>query len=81
MMKSFNIPYFIYCYRWIHAGCDSIRNDEDAEKCSEEDYNCVLCRPSEVPPPHLRPPPPPIVTKNDNPPKSPGMYNLSYSGL
>ncbi|ODN00515.1 Histone-lysine N-methyltransferase 2C, partial [Orchesella cincta] len=61
------------CDRWIHAGCDSIKDDDDAEKCSDENYSCVLCRPSDVLPPHLRPPPPPIVTKVENPPKSPDL--------
>jgi len=62
------------CDRWLHANCDSVKNEDDAEKCSDENYNCVLCRPIDVLPPHLRPLPlPPIVTKVENPPKSPDL--------
>lgn len=43
------------CDRWLHCGCDAIRNEEEAEQCSEEGYTCILCRPKDVPPPHLIP--------------------------
>lgn len=43
------------CDRWLHCGCDAIRNEEEAELCSEEGYTCILCRPKDVPPPHLIP--------------------------
>ncbi|XP_063696250.1 histone-lysine N-methyltransferase 2C-like isoform X2 [Culicoides brevitarsis] len=43
------------CDRWLHCLCDTIRNEAEADKCSEEGYSCPLCRPAGVPPPHLRP--------------------------
>lgn len=43
------------CERWLHCLCDTIRNENEADKCSEEGYSCLLCRPAGVPPPHLRP--------------------------
>ncbi|RZF48821.1 hypothetical protein LSTR_LSTR003201, partial [Laodelphax striatellus] len=45
----------IQCERWLHCSCDKIRNEADAEICAEEGYNCLLCRPRDVPPPHLSP--------------------------
>lgn len=65
----------IQCERWLHCACDHIKTEADAEKCAEEGYNCILCRPRDVPPPHIacnlpkpqptkytaRSPPPPIV--------------------
>jgi histone-lysine N-methyltransferase MLL3 len=41
------------CLRWCHGECDSIVTEDDAEKCSEAGYNCQLCRPNDVLPPHL----------------------------
>jgi hypothetical protein len=49
-----------------------IKDADDAEKCAEEGYSCVLCRPSDTLPPHLRPPPKVIPPKIESPPKSPG---------
>lgn len=43
------------CERWLHCSCDAIRTEEEAERCSEEGYTCVLCRPRDIPPPHLQP--------------------------
>lgn len=43
------------CDRWLHCLCDTIRNETEADKCSEEGYSCPLCRPAGAPPPHLRP--------------------------
>lgn len=43
------------CDRWLHCACDSIKNESDAEKCAEEAYVCLLCRPRDVLPPHLQP--------------------------
>lgn len=43
----------IQCERWLHSVCDSIKNEEDAEKCAEEGYVCILCRPEHQLPPHL----------------------------
>uniref|UniRef100_A0A336MIG1 Histone-lysine N-methyltransferase 2C n=1 Tax=Culicoides sonorensis TaxID=179676 RepID=A0A336MIG1_CULSO len=43
------------CDRWLHCLCDTIRNESEADKCSEEGYSCPLCRPDGMPPPHLRP--------------------------
>ena len=41
------------CAQWTHAECDSIMNEEDAEKCAQEGYNCQRCRPADALPPHL----------------------------
>ncbi|CAG4991481.1 unnamed protein product [Parnassius apollo] len=41
------------CRRWLHASCDSIRNENDAEICCRAGYKCVMCRGREVPPPHV----------------------------
>jgi len=65
------------CFRWLHCLCDQIRTEADAERCAEDGYNCVLCRPRDVPPPHLLPPPPP--PKPPTPTKSPGNQS-GYSG-
>lgn len=43
------------CERWLHCGCDQIRSEHEAERCAEEGYNCLLCRPHDQPPPHLVP--------------------------
>ncbi|CAG7629500.1 unnamed protein product [Allacma fusca] len=59
------------CDRWLHASCDMINNENEAEKCADEDYQCVMCRPSDMLPPHLQPPPPPVITKVISPPRSP----------
>lgn len=42
------------CDRWLHCPCDSIKNENEAEKCAEEGYICILCRPKEILPPHLQ---------------------------
>lgn len=42
------------CDRWLHCLCDSIKNESEAEKCAEEGYICLLCRPKEILPPHLQ---------------------------
>lgn len=44
-----------HCERWLHCICDSIQNEDDAEKCADEGYKCLLCRPKDAPPPHLMP--------------------------
>lgn len=44
-----------YCERWLHATCDEIRNEEEAERCIDEGYKCLLCRPKDALPPHLIP--------------------------
>lgn len=43
------------CVRWLHCSCDAIKNEADAEKCSEDGYICLLCRPKDTQPPHLQP--------------------------
>lgn len=67
MLTVYCIP---TCFRWLHCLCDQIRTEAEAERCAEDGYNCVLCRPRDVPPPHLLPPPPP--PKPPTPTKSPG---------
>lgn len=42
------------CDRWLHCLCDLIKNEADAEKCAEEGYTCLLCRPKDILPPHLQ---------------------------
>ena len=32
-------------FRWLHTYCDSIRNEDEAEKAAEFGYHCLLCRP------------------------------------
>lgn len=44
-----------HCERWLHCSCDSIHNEEEADRCAEEVYKCLLCRPKDTPPPHLVP--------------------------
>jgi len=41
------------CLRWLHGECDSIRNEADADKCAADGYMCSICRPRDMPPPHL----------------------------
>lgn len=54
------------CERWIHGACDSIKTEQDAERCAEENYVCILCRPKDSLPPHLMPQNIPV-----KPPQSP----------
>ena len=42
------------CDRWLHCLCDSIKNETDAERCAEDGYICVICRPKDILPPHLQ---------------------------
>lgn len=66
------------CERWLHCSCDSIKNEDEAELCSEEGYTCLLCRPRDLLPPHLIPkkkaqailPPPAPVPKSQTVPNS-----------
>lgn len=44
-----------YCERWLHCNCDEIRNEDEAERCIDEGYKCILCRPKDSLPPHLIP--------------------------
>lgn len=68
----------IRCERWLHGGCDSIKSEVDAERCAEEGYTCLLCRPRDVLPPHLLP----SFHNKENPPtptKSPDIKsNANY---
>ncbi|GBP54294.1 hypothetical protein EVAR_32641_1 [Eumeta japonica] len=41
------------CHRWLHATCDNIRTENDAEICCQAGYQCLLCRGRDIPPPHL----------------------------
>lgn len=43
------------CDRWLHGACDAVTTEEEAEKCFDEGYACIQCRPSHVLPPHLKP--------------------------
>ncbi|XP_050308382.1 histone-lysine N-methyltransferase 2C-like isoform X2 [Anthonomus grandis grandis] len=62
------------CERWLHGMCDLIKTEMDADKCAEEGYTCVLCRPRDVPPPHLIPPP--VAPKPLTPTKSPEVRSM-----
>lgn len=50
-----------------------IKDIKDAEKCADGHYICILCRPMDTLPLHLRPPPkiafakkePPAITHGD----------------
>lgn len=63
-------------FRWLHGACDLIKTEIDAEKCAEEGYNCILCRPRDVPPPHLIPSP--IAPKPPTPTKSPEVNRNAH---
>uniref|UniRef100_A0A182ILT4 PHD-type domain-containing protein n=1 Tax=Anopheles atroparvus TaxID=41427 RepID=A0A182ILT4_ANOAO len=43
------------CERWLHCACDQIKSEAEADRCAEEGYNCLICRPPDQPPPHLVP--------------------------
>lgn len=38
------------CSRWLHARCDSIRDEEECELAVELGYTCLLCRPKDETP-------------------------------
>ena len=69
------------CERWLHCSCDSIKNEADAEKCAEEGYHCILCRPSDELPPHISrsiPKPQPKYPRSPPPvTRSPDLYKPS----
>ena len=35
----------IHCDRWLHAICDGLRTEDEAERASEYGYHCLYCRP------------------------------------
>ncbi len=41
--------------QWLHATCDLIHNEREAEFCAKDGYTCVLCRSPDQQPPHLHP--------------------------
>lgn len=51
----------------------------EAERCAEEGYVCLLCRPRDVPPPHLLSKPPPKFARSSPPPqnRSPELFKSS----
>ena len=53
-----------------------INNENEAEKCADDDYQCALCRPTGVLPPHLQPAPVATI-KVITPPRSPGTKFLN----
>lgn len=73
----------IQCERWLHCICDSIKNEVEAERCAEEGYVCLLCRPRDVPPPHLLTKPPAKFARSSPPPqnRSPEIYKSSQHYL
>nr|XP_053653886.1 histone-lysine N-methyltransferase 2C-like isoform X6 [Cherax quadricarinatus] len=50
------------CERWLHASDDMIHTEDDAERCAEKGYLCLICRPQDALPPHLLPHTPPART-------------------
>lgn len=72
------------CERWLHCGCDQIKTENDAERCAEDGYNCVLCRPFDQPPPHLVPKkkalPTPIPTPKSTPKAEEKIIPLALEG-
>lgn len=69
----------VQCERWLHCSCDSIKNEIEAERCAEEGYVCLLCRPRDIPPPHLLSKPPPKFARSSPPPqnRSPELFKSS----
>lgn len=66
----------VKCERWLHGPCDSIKTEADAERCAEEGYTCIMCRPRELLPPHLLLP---QLIKPPTPSKSPDYKsNVNY---
>jgi len=65
-------------FRWLHSVCDMIKDTDDAEKCADDGYWCILCRPSDTLPPHLRPTPKAIPPKIESPPRSPGTVSDNF---
>lgn len=61
----------IECDRWLHAGCDAMQSEDDAEISADYGYHCILCRPKDQLPPHLLPPPALPLPKLVEPPKPP----------
>lgn len=41
------------CSRWLHARCDSIRDEEECELAIELGYRCLICRPKDEVPSYL----------------------------
>ena len=35
----------LHCERWLHANCDGILTEEEAERASDFGYHCCFCRP------------------------------------
>ncbi|ERL89633.1 hypothetical protein D910_06998 [Dendroctonus ponderosae] len=74
------------CERWLHGLCDLIKTEmasstdapiaADAEKCAEDGYTCLLCRPRDVPPPHLQMPS--TALKPPTPVKSPEVRSNAH---
>lgn len=48
-----NYDFYVLFSRWLHGKCDKIENEDDAEKCAEDGYSCLLCRPRGTVPAHL----------------------------
>ncbi|KAK6183545.1 hypothetical protein SNE40_011007 [Patella caerulea] len=63
----------VQCDRWLHAACDGLKNEDEAELAADYGYHCLFCRPKTgqpgpLPPP---PPPPPPEPKEIKPPTPP----------
>lgn len=69
--------------------CDQLKTEQDAEKCAEEGYTCLLCRPKDTLPPHLALPPPTppacstpkLKLRSLSPVKTPGNFQKFHSIL
>ncbi|XP_045521362.1 histone-lysine N-methyltransferase 2C-like isoform X11 [Pieris brassicae] len=62
------------CSRWLHAACDGVRSEADAEVCCRSGYKCCLCRGRDIPPPHL-------ARAIEAPSKPPGQLTALALGL
>jgi len=45
-MKELKACFFVFVVRWLHASCDGISNEDEAELAIDHNYHCLLCRPT-----------------------------------
>ncbi|CAH1773145.1 unnamed protein product [Owenia fusiformis] len=60
-----------HCDRWLHALCDGLKNEEEAEIASDMGYQCLYCRSITGHPGPLPPPPPSPEPIPESPPPVP----------
>ncbi|XP_064643993.1 histone-lysine N-methyltransferase 2C-like isoform X4 [Lineus longissimus] len=59
------------CDRWLHAMCDGLKSEDDAERASDFGYQCMFCRVHTGVPGPLPPPPTPSPEPEPEPMPSP----------